>query len=88
MTGAEKVSSLGRSQETTGFSPYLVGEGGEEIMLFLEDIISLSVGFEKKKAPRLTTSFSSEAAAQPLLRSGLWFPAWQGSSSRSSPLLS
>lgn len=87
MTGAKKVSSLGRSQESTGFSPYLDGEGGEEMMLFLEDIISLSVGFEEKRAPRLPTSFSSEAAVQPLLRSGLRFPTRQGSFSRLSPLL-
>lgn len=64
MTGAEKVFSLGRSQESVGFSPYMVGEGGEEMMLFLEDIISLSIDFEKRKAFRLPTSFSSTAPPQ------------------------
>lgn len=27
MTGAEKASSLGRSQESIGYSPYMAGEG-------------------------------------------------------------
>lgn len=59
----KKYPALQEVKSPLGSALTQLEKGGKEMILFLEDIISLPVGFEKRKAPRLPTSFSSEAAA-------------------------